>query len=136
MLGNKVWRWRGNKTICLLPDVNFTNVLCTTVMHLDPKSVKKIDNFTVFFMLLGSACMKAVHRMLMKLSPAFLLSPGGRIFWKSKLILTLHCLKIKIKWCQLNLRSNYKLKYRNDILDDNFKLNCWISYCSSSYTIL
>jgi hypothetical protein len=114
--------------------------ISTTFMHncyaFRSQKRKEDWQFQCHISLLGSAHMKAVRRMLMKLSPAFLLSPGGRIFWKSKLILTLHCLKIKIKWCQLNFRSNYKLKYRNDILDDNFKLNCWISYCSSSYTIL
>jgi len=34
-----------------------------------PKSVIRIDNLTVFFTLLGSVHVKAVHRMLMKLSP-------------------------------------------------------------------
>ncbi len=38
-------------------------------MLVDPKSVKKIDNLTVFFTLLGSVSVKAVRRMLMKLSP-------------------------------------------------------------------
>jgi len=38
-------------------------------MLVDPKSVKKIDNLTVFFTLLRSASVKAVRRMLMKLSP-------------------------------------------------------------------
>jgi len=35
----------------------------------DPKRVKKIDHLTVFFMLLRSLRVKAVRRMLMKLSP-------------------------------------------------------------------
>jgi len=35
--------------------------------YVDPRSVKKIDNLTVFFTLLGSASVKAVRRMLMKL---------------------------------------------------------------------
>jgi len=51
--------------------VNFINVLCTAFTLVDPKSVKKIGNLTVFFMLLGSARVKAVHRMLVKLTPAF-----------------------------------------------------------------
>jgi len=47
----------------------FINVLSTAFTLLDPKSVKKIDNLTVFFMLLGSESIKAVQRTLMKLSP-------------------------------------------------------------------
>jgi len=35
----------------------------------DPKSIKKIDNFTVIFTLLGSARVKAEHKTLMKLRP-------------------------------------------------------------------
>jgi len=38
-------------------------------MLVDPESVKKIENLTVFFTLLGSVGVKAVRRMLMKLSP-------------------------------------------------------------------
>ena len=53
--------------------VNFTNVLCAAFMLVDPKTVKKIENLTVFFTLLGSEGVKAVRRILMKLSP-------GRIF--------------------------------------------------------
>jgi len=34
-----------------------------------PKAQKKTDNLTVFFALLGFACTKAAHRMLMKLDP-------------------------------------------------------------------
>ncbi len=49
--------------------VNFTNVLRAAFTLVDPKSVKKIDQLTVFFTLLGSACVKAVRRMLVKLSP-------------------------------------------------------------------
>jgi len=35
----------------------------------DPKSAKKTDNFTVFFVLSGSGCIKAAHRTLVKLTP-------------------------------------------------------------------
>ncbi len=49
--------------------VNFINILRTAFPLVDPKSVKKIDNLTVFFTLLGSARLKAVRRTLMKLSP-------------------------------------------------------------------
>jgi len=50
-------------------ELNFTNVLRAAFTLVDPKSIKKIDNLTVFFMLLGSAHVKAVRRTLMKLSP-------------------------------------------------------------------
>jgi len=51
------------------PGVNFINVLRTAFMLVDSKSAKKIDNLTVFFTLLGPACIKAVHRTLVKLTP-------------------------------------------------------------------
>jgi hypothetical protein len=43
-------------------------------MIIDPESIKKIDNLTVFVMLPGSGSTKAVHRMLMKLSQGFFLN--------------------------------------------------------------
>jgi len=49
--------------------VNFINILHTAFRLVDHKSIKKIDNLTVFFTLLGSASVRAVCRMLMKLSP-------------------------------------------------------------------
>jgi len=49
--------------------VNFTNVLRTAFMILDPKSVKNTVMSSVSFMLLGSARVKALRRTLMKLSP-------------------------------------------------------------------
>ncbi len=52
----------------LTPVLNFINILCTAFTFVDPESVKKIENLTVFFTLLGSAHVKAVHRTLMKLS--------------------------------------------------------------------
>ncbi len=52
-----------------LPGVNFTNILLAAFMLVDPKSIKKIYNLTVIFTHLGSACLKAAHKMLMKLSP-------------------------------------------------------------------
>jgi len=47
--------------------VNFINV--AALMRADPKSVKKTVKLFVIFTLLGYARIKAVHRMLMKLSP-------------------------------------------------------------------
>jgi len=53
------------------PGVNFINILLATLMLVDPERVKKIENLTIFFMLLGSASVKAVCRRLMKLCPGF-----------------------------------------------------------------
>jgi len=43
--------------------VNFTNTLHTAFTLIAPECIKKIDNLTVFFTLLGSARVKDVHRM-------------------------------------------------------------------------
>jgi len=56
----------------LTPGVNFIKILCTSFMLVDPKSIKKIDNLSIFFMLLGSAHVKAVCRTLMKLTTGLL----------------------------------------------------------------
>jgi len=48
--------------------VNFTKVLCTAFTLADPESIKKILlSHQYLFTLSGSACIKAVHRTLMKL---------------------------------------------------------------------
>jgi len=51
------------------PGVNFINILHAAFTLVDPKSIKKIDNLTVIFTILGSSQRKAVHKMLMKLTP-------------------------------------------------------------------
>ncbi len=51
------------------PYVNFTNILRAALTHVDPKSAKKTYDLTVLFVLLGSECVKAVRKMLMKLIP-------------------------------------------------------------------
>ncbi len=48
--------------------LNF-KILRTAFMLVDPKIVKKVDNLTVLFKLSGSAGVKAVRRMMMKLTP-------------------------------------------------------------------
>jgi len=53
----------------LYPRVNFINVLTAAFTCADPKSIKKTNNLTVFFMHLRSAGAKAAHRTLMKLTP-------------------------------------------------------------------
>jgi len=49
--------------------VNFINILRAAFACADPKSAKKTDNLTVFFLLSISGRVKAVHGMLMKLTP-------------------------------------------------------------------
>ena len=51
------------------PGVNFTNVIRAAFTRADPKSAKKLLKLTVFFVLLGSARVKAAGRMLVKLNP-------------------------------------------------------------------
>jgi len=52
-----------------MPRVNFTNILGTAFTPTDPKSAKKTDGLTVFFVLLGSVLVKAMCEMLVKLTP-------------------------------------------------------------------
>ncbi len=47
------------------PGVNFINILCAAFTCEDPKVQKDTDNLTVFFVFLGSASIKAAHKMLM-----------------------------------------------------------------------
>jgi len=53
--------------------VNFINVLQTAFRCPDPKSTKRLTSLLYFFPLLGSACIKAAHKVLMKLTP------GGKL---------------------------------------------------------
>ncbi len=48
--------------------VNSTNILHTDFMRTNPRSAKKTYNFTVFFALLGSECIKAARKTLVKLA--------------------------------------------------------------------
>jgi len=48
--------------------VNFINVLCTAFMSADPKSVKIQSSCQYLFALLGSTCLKALSKILMKLT--------------------------------------------------------------------
>jgi len=45
------------------------NILCKASTCADPKSTKKTDNLTAFFELLGSVHIKALRKMLVKLTP-------------------------------------------------------------------
>ncbi len=58
--------------------VNFINVLLASFTLADPNSAKKTNGFTVFFVLSGSSYKKAACRMLMKLTPDFVLK------WKER----------------------------------------------------
>ena len=51
----------------------FTKILRAAFMRADPKSAIKLLNLTVFFALLGSACINAASRMLVKLTPGVIL---------------------------------------------------------------
>ncbi len=51
------------------PWANFINFLPAAFALADPKSAKKTDNLTVFFVPLGSAHLKVAHRTFMKLTP-------------------------------------------------------------------
>jgi hypothetical protein len=51
------------------PGLNFINVLHTTFRHKDPRSVKKTAKLSIFFTLSGSMSVKAVPKMLDKLTP-------------------------------------------------------------------
>ncbi len=59
----------GRLLFWMLIGVNFINVLLAAFAPQIPKVQKKTDNLTVFFTLLGSTCIKAVCRTLMKLTP-------------------------------------------------------------------
>ncbi len=53
----------------VVPGVDFTNILCAAFKQVDPISIKKTDGLTEFFALTGSACIKAAHETLVKLTP-------------------------------------------------------------------
>ncbi len=50
------------------PGVDFTNILCAALSHPDPKNTKNTVKQSVFLALLGSGCIKAAHKMLVKLT--------------------------------------------------------------------
>jgi len=57
------------RTLTPVLKLNFINVLRTAFTLADPKSVKRYWGLDWVLTLLGSACVKAVCRMLMKLTP-------------------------------------------------------------------
>jgi len=66
-------------------------------MLVDPERIKKIENLTVFFTLLGSARVKAVHRTLMKLSPGFMDTEQNSKFKGSAQSCNFHHLCVKCR---------------------------------------
>jgi len=83
------WYWVGSQNMKTpLAGVNFTNVLRTAFMLVDPKKHKKQLSHQYLLYALGSASIKAVLRTLMKLSPAedidgfvTVLSINNRVPW-------------------------------------------------------
>ncbi len=63
--------FRASQPVCreLFPRVNFTNILLESFTCTDLKRAKKTDSLTVLFTLLGSAYVKAEHKMFVKLVP-------------------------------------------------------------------
>ena len=53
----------------LASGINFINIVWAAFTHADPKGAIKLLNLTVFFVLLGSACVKAACRMSVKFTP-------------------------------------------------------------------
>jgi len=49
--------------------INFINFLQAFIALADPENMKKSDNLAVFFVLLGSAHVKAACKMLMTMTP-------------------------------------------------------------------
>jgi len=47
---------------------NFTNNLCAALVPAYSKSAKKTNSLIVFFVLLGSVCARAAHKMMVKLT--------------------------------------------------------------------
>jgi hypothetical protein len=68
--------------------INFTNILHKAFTSTDNKSTKKTDSLTEFIAVLGSAHIKAAHKMLVKSAPGV------------NFINSLHTNFAPIFWCQ------------------------------------
>jgi len=62
-----VEKWAGN-----LSGVNFNNILRAAFTSADPRKRKKTNGLNAFFALLGSACVKALRKMLVKSTKVFI----------------------------------------------------------------
>ena len=107
--------------IGLAPGLNFINVLCTAFTLPDPKSVKKTVKLSIFFTLSGSTSVKAVRRMLMKLTPGFQDNMCHNWESKSCTVLPFHCYRLLHKilmmmwkcfeFCKFHLTTLVKSKH-------------------------
>jgi len=98
-------------------------------MHADPKSAKKTDGLTVFFVLLGSALEKAASKMFVKLTPNIV-----KLFKKTVIILSLTFLKcsvfsrIQVKALLLcyhtitNFKAEYQFPVSTNIFTSTFSI--------------
>jgi len=68
-----------NLTTNLRPRVNFTNALSAAFTITDPKSAKRQSCHQCLFTLLGPVQVKALSKMLMKLTPNVMLQPHSRL---------------------------------------------------------
>jgi len=60
-----------------LAGVNFNNILWPAFTRVDPKSAKR---HWCLFVSLGSACVKALHKTLVKLTPGYMSAPNVPVF--------------------------------------------------------
>ncbi len=75
-----LWKYKG------YPGVNFINILNAAFARTDSESAKKTEDFTVFFVLFGSAWVKAACKMLMKSTLQFLFNlKNDKIIFESPL---------------------------------------------------
>ncbi len=113
----------------------FTNISCAAFMHTDPKSAKKTDKLTVFFVLLRSACVRAARRWWNRLRVSFQkhlsnmeLDYSG--FWKFSLMPKWHWKNVTY------LRSGQKWPKKISLpLSQRFNLSSWYSqYIQGHFT--
>jgi len=100
--------------------LNFINILHIAFTSADPKSVKNTDNLTVFFTLLDSTCVKAVHRMLMKSTPEANTLRGILTYF---ILFWLRLVDILLRFFS-NLEMAWKQSYKINFIykKDNFSL--------------
>ena len=91
--------------VILTPGVNFINAFMQSVYARRSGKRKKLLELTVFFALLGSVCVKAARKMLVKLSPAHsnveLLSPNNPFHNKMQILFV--CLFVTLTPSQINI---------------------------------
>ena len=84
------FRKKEEKMIYHLPPwVNFINVITPSFYASRSYKRKKLLNLTVFFALLGSACVKAARKMIVKLTPCLQQCPTMEE-WERRILVRLH----------------------------------------------